>query len=295
MLAAASMMLAACSEKENVNSSDATVGFQSTTVEYKESDGMIKLPIKIDGERNGNIKIKVEATDGTAKSEEHYILTSGDINVPATVEGTIDLEIRLIDDGQTENDDREFKLTITEVNGATLGANKTVTVVVKDVDKNPYYKLFGTYTADAYDVEGNPCPFTVTIDNDGDTDEQYLYATGLPTDFYQFDTKWILAYSPDGNLTFEYGYWDGLYNFGSFVGVVTTMPYFQNESTGKWAAAESASATYNDTFDTITFEDGMGMCTAVFAYDEASRNVTDYMGYYDGPVVVKSFKRVAAE
>ena len=272
----------------DINTGKAEVGFESATVAYNESDGLVKLPIKVTGERNGNIKIKVKATDGTAVQEEHYIMTSEDLNIPAGED--VSLEFRLLDDGQEENDAREFTLTITGVEGAELSEISTCTVTLKDVDANPFFKLFGTYVAEAYDMEGNPCNFNVTIDDEAEGTEKYLYAAGQPDSFYGFDTKWILAYSTDGTLSFEYGYWDGLYNFGSFTGVVTLQPFFFNADTEKWAPAESAAATYNDTFDTITFEEGMAVGTGVYVYDNGQ--ITTYAGRYDGPVYVTKFTKV---
>lgn len=272
------------------NTTDAQVGFESATIAYNESDGLVKLPIKVTGERNGNIKIKVVATDGTAVQTEHYIMTSGDLNIPAEEE--VALELRLLDDGQVENDAREFTLTITNVEGAKLSDVSTCTVTLKDVDANPFFKLFGTYEAEAFDLDGNPCNFTVTIDDEAEGTEKYLYADGQPSSFSGFETKWILAYSTDGTLTFEYGYWDGLYNFGSFTGVVTLMPFSYNSSTEKWVPEQSASATYNDTYDTITFQDGMAIGTGVYKYENGQ--ITSYMGRYDGPVYVTKFTKVVS-
>jgi len=286
----------ACSNKTewdidgDMNTTDALVGFESATVVYNESDGLVKLPIKVTGERNGNVKINVKATDGTAVQEEHYIVTSGDLNIPAEEE--VSIELRLLDDGQEENEDREFTLTITSAEGAKVSEIGTCTVTLKDVDANPFFKLFGTYEAEAFDLEGNPCNFTVTIDDEAEATEQYLYAAGQPESFYGFDTKWILAYSDDGTLTFEYGYWDGLYNFGSFTGVVTMQPFFYDEENERWVPAESASATYNDTYDTITFEEGMAVGTGVYKYENSQ--VTSYAGRYDGPVYVTKFTKVPA-
>ena len=154
----------ACSNKTewdidgDMNTTDALVGFESATVVYNESDGLVKLPIKVTGERNGNVKINVKATDGTAVQDVHYIVTSGDLNIPA--EEKVSIELRLLDDGQEENEDREFTLTITSAEGAKVSEIATCTVTLKDVDANPFFKLFGTYEAEAYDLDGNPIDLT---------------------------------------------------------------------------------------------------------------------------------------
>ena len=78
-------------------------------------------------------------------------------------------EIRLLDDGMTENDDRNLKVTIENVEGAQTGATSTCNVILKDVDKNPYFKLMGTWTFNAVKAtDGSAVSFTVTISDGGD-------------------------------------------------------------------------------------------------------------------------------
>lgn len=287
LLTAAAVLFAACSE-DDLNSNAVQVGFEGAQIQFNESDGLVHFPLKVVGERNGDIKVKIGVTSGTAVENEHFIITSYDINIPADAD-EVCVEMRIIDDGQTENDDRTFTISVVDIQGAELSQDATCTVVLKDVDANPFFKLFGKYEAEAFDVKsGDPCNFIVTIDDDGDGDGKYLYASGCPSFWYGFDTKIILGYNPDGTLNVEYGYWDGLYNFGSYTGVVCYQPGFLTE--GKIRPVEEASATYNSTFDTITFEDGLLFTTGVYVYDNG--NITDYKGYYDAPVYVTKLTKV---
>lgn len=275
MLTAVAAIFAACSDTD-INTTPVEVGFGSNVVAFNESDGIVKIPLKVYGEANGMVKISVKAEDGTAITEEHYILTSENISIPAGEETS--LELRLLDDGQEENENREFTITIESAEGAAISESfNEIKVIIKDVDAVPFFKLFGTYKCEAVDITtGNPIEFNVTLNDEGEGTQEYLYGDGQPNTWYGFETKMIFGFHDDGQLTFEYGYWDGLYNFGSFTGVVCYHPYLYSGS--KYVPAESTTATYNDTFDTITFAEGTFAATAVYAY---SGGIGDYMGRYD--------------
>lgn len=284
MLIVVASLFAACSDDDSFNTNgDVTVGFAATEQVYNESDNMIYVPVKISGMRNGDIKFKVEAVDGSAKTNTHYMVTSGDINLPADSEDdVVNIEIAIYDDGQEENDDREFTLNIINADGATVGISSCV-VTIKDVDKNPYFKLFGTYNVEAIDTKtGDAVNFELVINDDQDaaSAEKYLYGEGAPSTWYDFDTKWILEYHPDGTLQFSTdGYWDGLYDFGSFKGAISVLPY--NLVGSKLVPCEDGQgpkAVYNDTFDTIEFVDDCYLSTAVWSY---TTTFEAYRGYYD--------------
>lgn len=289
MLAVVATLFVACSDDDSFNSNnDVTVGFEAAEQTYNESDNMIYVPVKVSGERNGDVKIKVEAVDGSAKDGTHYMVTSGDINIPGdSEEDVVNIEVLVYDDGTEENDDREFTLNIVDANGATVSISSCV-VTLKDVDKNPYFKLFGTYTVEAIDVATEtPVTFDLVINDDADaaSAEKYLYGEGAPSHWFGFDSKWILEYHPDGTLQFSTdGYWDGLYNFGSFKGAVSVLPY--HVVGGKLTPCndgQGPKAVYNDTFDTIEFVDDCYLSTAVWSYNGGFEA---YKGYYDDYIYV---------
>lgn len=294
MLAAVATLFAACSDDESFNTSEVTVGFEAAEQTYLESAIMINVPVKITGERNGDIKLKVEAVDGTAKDGEHYLVTSTDLNLPAdSKDDVITVEVTIYDDGSEENDDRSFTLNIIDAKGAKIGT-RSCAITLKDVDKNPYFKLFGTYTVEAYDLKtGDPANFDITIndDSDPDSDEKYLYGAGAPDSWYGFESSWILEYSPNGTLQFSTdGYWDGLYNFGSFKGAVSVLPYVLTDASKLLPCDDGMGpqAVYNDTFDTIEFVDKCIITTAIWSYNGGFEA---YKGYYDAPVVVKKLTK----
>lgn len=297
MLAAVATLFAACSDDESFNTNEVTVGFEAAEQTYLESAVMVNVPVKITGERNGDIKLKVEAVDGTAMDGKHYMVTSTDLNLPADSEDdVISVEIMIYDDGTEENDDRTFTLNIVDAKGATVGTSSCV-VTLKDVDKNPYFKLFGTYTAEFIDVKtGAKTNVEVTIDDDGEVenDEDYLIMHGMVLNgAWDAACGWYLKYSPDGTLQFEWGYFWKAYNFGSFYGATTTMPYLYNPETGKCDPQDAIQATYNDTFDTIEFEPNSVVGQGVFDYNPntGAIDVNTYYGVFGSQYLISTFKK----
>ena len=284
MLMAVAAMFAACSDTD-INTTPVEVGFELNTISFNETDGIVKVPIKIKGEANGCVKVKVKTTDGTAIGEKHYILTGENINIPAGE--AVNLELRILDDGQEENDNREFKITIESAEGATISeTNNEIHVVIKDVDAVPFFKLFGTYVCEAIDPQTNdPINFIVTLNDENEGTQEYLYGDGQPSIWTGgFETKMIFGFVGDGQLTFEPGYWDCLYNFGSFYAVACYQPY--NLSGEKYVPVESSTATYDESFSTITFAEGTYVSTAIYAYDLNTSTISDYKGYYDTPILL---------
>lgn len=293
LLAMTAILFAACSDDDNMNSAPVTVSFNAAEVTFKESDNLVNVPIVVDGERNGDIKVSLKVTDGSAISEGHFIVTSTEINIPADSEDTsFNVEMILIDDGTEENDDREFTIAIDKVDGATIGTNGSVKVILKDVDKNPYFKLFGTWKATATDVgSGEQVTFDVKIsDNDGYDSyaEDYLVCQGfLEAGSPNGDAYWLLAYSKNGTLKLEAGnpYFYAAYNFGQFIGAVAVGAYTA-EAKPK-VGSEDLMATYNDSFDRIVFDTESAnpwMGIMVHLYDTSTGAIGQYMGRYGNPI-----------
>ena len=253
LLAMVSILFTACSSDDDMNTTNATVSFTQAEFSFAESAGMVKIPIKVEGERNGDIRVQLKVTDGTAISEGHYMVTGETINIPVDSDDeTFDVEVLVIDDGNEENDDRQFTIAIASVEGATVGTNGSCNVVLCDVDKNPYFKLFGAWTLTATDVvTGNQVSWDVTITDDGEESnhEKYLVCSGyISPQGYENDVPWVLEYSRNGQVNIVAGYFYAAYNFGSFTGAVWVTPMDPN---GREAADAVIPGTYNDTFDTI--------------------------------------------
>lgn len=287
LLTAIVTMFTACSD-DDFNTKSVTVGFDSDEVYYNESDGLVRLPFVVEGERNGDIKVAIEIKENTAKDDVHFRVTSKVFNIPSDAED-VSVEMMILDDGMEENEDRDFTISIVQVQGGSPSEHNNCKIILKDVDAKPFFKLFGTFEAEAFYLKNKkPCNFKVVIDDEAEGTEEYLYGAGQPADWDVFKTKMIFGYNGDGTLSFEWGYLDGLYNFGSFIGVVSYAPYRLNAE-GKAIFTEAVTVTYDKTYKTITFPENTLINTAVFSYDGG---VKDYMGYCNDMVVITKLTRV---
>lgn len=276
LLAVAVPFFTSCSEDDDVNTTaDCTVGFESASVTVSELDGYVKIPIAVNGRRNGPVRLTVEAASTGANAAvegENFTITDKTLNLnPDTLStGTINVEVKVIDDNEI-NSDRQFTLTITSAEGAEIDA-QTTTVTIKDDDSNFYLSFNGKWTIHAKepvtDDEGYVVGYqnyTATVDvfaaSENDPDyEKYLSASsaGMFNLGVSIDCDWRFHYTFDvntmqGTLGFVLGdviaSYGGVYNWtwgtDASDGQHITS---QGEVTATWTLSEDGRIP-----DTITF------------------------------------------
>ena len=172
----AAILFTACSDDETYNTDATTaVEFEKTTMTVKENEGLIKLPVKITGKRNGMIRltIKAEGVDGSSESpsyvaakesangsEGDYSITTKTLVVKTdTVTSEVmNFEMKVLDD-KIMNSDRKVRFTLS-VEGAKLGAKNTLDVKIENDERTLYDLLAGdwvmSYSEVQFDKEGNP-------------------------------------------------------------------------------------------------------------------------------------------
>lgn len=176
MLMVAAILFTACSDDETYNT-DATsvVEFEKTTMTVKENEGMVKLPVKITGKRNGMIRltIKAEGVDGSSEapsyvaakesangSEGDYSITTKTLVVKTdTITSEVmNFEMKVLDD-KIMNSDRKVRFTLS-VEGAKLGAKNTLDVKIENDERTVYDLIAGdwlmSYSEVKFDKDGNP-------------------------------------------------------------------------------------------------------------------------------------------
>lgn len=164
----------ACSDDDDapVNSGNATVEFQSATMQVKENMTIVEVPITVTGEHNGDIYVtaKMVSSSENYEADKDVIVTTENFVLPAETE-SVNLEAHLVN---LANDaieaGRTITFEITEVKGATLGGNKTCTVELKE--NNP---LEGTYTLSGLNNKGAIASVKCTLSmEEGVTDKAYI-------------------------------------------------------------------------------------------------------------------------
>lgn len=287
LLVAAVAFFGSCSDdKETQNTNkDVVVEMESPTFSAKEGAGAVKVPIKVTGKTNGNVYVTLavkEVGNNPAKEDVHYYVTDKTITIS---DGTGYAEYRAVDDKEI-NDDRTFEFEIVEAKGATIGAQNSCIVTIKDNDKDPYDRLQGKWQLTGKDQYGKTVSWNVTITepqkklDDGSDNPSYeyeygyyLYMSGLQglstskarLNFYA-DEKTGQGYVAFDCLG-EYTLASGL-NFGDFTGYL------------KIANADGSTSpvmgNWNTDFDTVTFTPGAGIAYAV--YDASDNSLKGYMG-----------------
>lgn len=176
MLMVAAILFTACSDEETYNTDATTaVEFEKTTMTVKENEGIIKLPVKITGKRNGMIRltIKAEGVDGSSEapsyvaakesangSEGDYSITTKTLVVKTdTITSEVmNFEMKVLDD-KIMNSDRKVRFTLS-VEGAKLGAKNTLDVKIENDERTVYDLLAGdwlmSYSEVQFDKDNKP-------------------------------------------------------------------------------------------------------------------------------------------
>lgn len=242
MLMAVAPFFAACSDDDDYNSNNATtVEFESAQISFNENEGIVNVPVKVSGARNGKIRLTVstaETGEAPAKADENYLLTSNTIYLDADTmtSNTMNVELKIVNDRKI-NEDRTFNITIDQADGAKIGTNKTTTVTIVNDDKT-FYDIFAgewvlTYTAAQRDDKG-----AVKTDENGEPLYQTLTAnvtlsaiSDPSSDGYQ---NTLLAYSPSFTIP----------ALGGGIPATWAFSYKYNESTKKGTLGFECTSDY---------------------------------------------------
>lgn len=181
------VVFSSCGDDKDYNTvSDVTVEMGQTEVAVKEHKGIFNVPIKVSGDPNGEIKVKVKV-EGTGSNpatpfENHngtwsgnYIISSETLIIPKG-ETLVNVEISPVDD-RIENEDRTFIVTIESVEGARIGALNSTLVVLKDNDSIPYERFPGDWTMTYRDFANVESSMKVSIE--GYDEDSKRYGVGL--------------------------------------------------------------------------------------------------------------------
>ena len=184
LVACTALFMASCSDDDKLNTDgNVTVQFASATVNAKENADLFYVPLEVTGKTNGPIRVTVEVTESstaTAIENDHYVITSKTVVIPND-STEVGLEIAAVNDMDI-NDDRVFTIAITNVEGAKVGQNSSVTVTLTDDDSLFYEALQGKWTLDCVDNKGVSKSFSVTLYGVKDGEEGYeetLYMSGF--------------------------------------------------------------------------------------------------------------------
>lgn len=297
MIASSAVVLAlavSCQETPQ-GKGDATIGFAKETYVYKESAGLVKLPIQFTGEPKTypisfDIVAEVDGTEFKVEDLVHFTQTkglkyAGDEDAPAYLEFQVY-------DNQEINESRLINLTITNVDGATLAGTGKAVLEIADNDNNPYERLMGNWVLTAADGSSFPVNISggFTADDEAVNFEKTLVCWGFGG--YQEDLTayggaytplkqpvWYLNYNAEeGTLSARSGAL--MANIWSFNGIdedcEIKLAAGQPNAEGKMATDHDyhVKATWSEDMNTITFETGYYLVATVWGVSQT------YYGYW---------------
>lgn len=290
-IALAALSMTACSDDDSDCNTAAGVSVQMKEMTMEISEDMesgkyYTVPVAVLGEANGPIVVKFEV-QGTSESpaieDEHYIITSKTLVIPA---GTHESGIEFYPVGDDiQNDDRQFIVTITSVEGATLGAQNTCVVTLKDNESllpNAYANMQGAWTFKASD-DGEDVSFTVNCIGFPESNENYLRYLVFTGWLGDPEAMAVAAFSFDAAtnqaiISFPLGQWirEDVNFQGLGVGDVLLASVAYTSQGASLVASGSISATVSEDYKSIQFSESAELIGAIFI----GGNFTGYTNFW---------------
>lgn len=274
-------------EQEPEGKGDATIGFAKETYVYKESAGLVKLPIKFTGEAKTypisfDIVAEVEGTDLKVEDLVHFTQTKG-LKYAGNPDAPCYVEF-MIYDNQEINESRIINLTIANVSGATLEGTGKAVLELADNDNNPYERLMGNWVLSGTSpFDGTTATTDVNISGGFSEDEENvnfektLVCWGLAGQ--QVEVKdgepkkqpvWYFTYDAESEtLTLQSGtLMANVFTFGLGNNEEVYMAALYVNEEGKLNYSlkyDGVTATWSKDMNTITFAKNTGIFAAIYA------------------------------
>lgn len=285
---------ASCS-MENKGAGDATIGFSASEYIYKESAGLVKLPVKFTGEPESwpiEFDVEVTLTGGGNPEEVIHMTQSSDLKYMGDPLAPAYIEFSVIDN-KVINENVSMTFTLTGITGATP-VNATTKVIIADNDNNPYDRLWGDWILSGIDEDEKENTFEINISG-GFTEEERkeneyntLVCWGWAGQQYDLSDSgieparqpvWYIRYdeqtetlSVRTNTLMGSGWkFSGIDNELCDLYMLTVLPGWSLDETSELKGA------WSEDMNTITFEGGYGLAARVKGADTG----TTY-GYWYG-------------
>ena len=168
LAAVSTLMLASCDNKTEEGAGDAVIGFAKDAYTFKESAGLVRIPMSVEGEAKYwpicfDIKAEISVSDEPEIENIIHFTQATGLKYAGNPDAPAYVEFSIIDNLEI-NDNRTVKLTIENVKGAAVGTGSTV-VEIADNDNNPYDRLMGEWILEGPSIysDGFSGPQPVTI------------------------------------------------------------------------------------------------------------------------------------
>lgn len=195
--------------------SGVTVSLEKADMSFFENKGIVKVPFKVEGERNGDITVECVVTEVPetpetlpAMEDAHYIFTTKTVIVNKE-DNTGSFEIRLFNDKEI-NDPRMFDIKLSGAQGCSISGLDQTVVTIKDDDSDPYVRLGGEWAITL--ANGTTIPGVMFNAYDEGQEGYYKYYsvtgifTGQNSKVVEITAKFDYnKATQEGKIMFEYG------------------------------------------------------------------------------------------
>ncbi len=257
--------------------SGVTVSMDKADISYFENKGIVTVPFKVEGERNGDITVEcivmeVPETPETEPAIEsaHYIFTTKTVIV-AKEDNSGVFEIRLFNDKDI-NPDRKFEVKLATAQGCTISGMDQTYITIKDDDSDPYVRMGGEWVINRSDGSTVGGVMFEAYEEGEDGYYKSYKVTGIFTGQNSVEAPLTAKfdYNPttqEGTIVFEYGQDLPSYDDGSEV----ATGHFAYLSGGYLYLDGSATFTWDESGNNLslvswTGEDDSAVEGADFAY-----------------------------
>lgn len=258
----AALSVGACSDNDDPKwntESGVVVEMGDATFITKEGRDLIKVPVSIQGERNGNVEITFAIKsdyESAAVADKNLYFTTNTIVVAPDFD-TYDLEITIVDDVDL-NEARYCDITIESAKGATVGSQNFTLLMIRDNDSEPYDRCAGKWLFKCLDTNGKEFDMMVNLiafDDENDNYKKYYRVKGLGSDDLTFKANFNYDYeAKEGYLSIANGQEGGTLEVGS-MGEQTITLFQLVEDGGLYIIDEGATLYHmNSDFTELTVE-----------------------------------------
>lgn len=162
--------------------SDSFVAFDRTAASINENGGVISLPISVASIDPKAVTVAYEIVEETAKTGTNFTLVNSSAIV--TFDGTqrsSTIDINIIDLAGEFTGDLTFTVNLVSAGDLNIGANKSCTVTIADLD-HPLSDVLGTYTVSGESYFNGPAVWEAEFTKDA-VDLTKVWIRGLAPGF----------------------------------------------------------------------------------------------------------------
>lgn len=182
LMTAVALTLASCNINEDpvFDDADAFVAIQQATASVTETGEKLEIPVMLTSLSGltGSVDFEISSPEGNGAIEgTHYTVGNSSKSLTFSKDAPTQYIVLNIIDNDTFGGDVKLNITLSNPQGAKLGANKSCTVTIED-DEHPLSFILGSMNAVGYDYfsGGSEETWTVTFEKDAsDLSKVWIY------------------------------------------------------------------------------------------------------------------------